>query len=194
MLFTCIPHWSYLIPALRTVLCFYGLILVWMDLALVSDLIYHISRFIRLLLKKKGWPQWRWINRFTSLPKAPILYYTFILSNQKISSLVQGSLEVTILSIFYYECVESEVLVTQSCLTLCDPWTWACQTPLVCGIFQARILEWVAIPFSRGYSQPRDWTWVSCIAGRLFIVWVTRKAQVCRKGLNLCIVYLILFK
>ena len=41
------------------------------------------------------------------------------------------------------------------------------------GIFQERILKWVAIPFSRGSSQPRDWTWVSCIAGRFFTIWVT---------------------
>ena len=117
MLFTRIPHWSYLIPALRTVLCFYGLILVWMDLALVSDLIYHISRFLRLLLKKKGWPQWLWINRFTSLLKTPILYYTFILSKQKISSLVHGSLEVTILSIFYYEYVCGKWSVSHSVMS-----------------------------------------------------------------------------
>ena len=44
------------------------------------------------------------------------------------------------------------------------------------GILQARILEWVAIPFSRGSSQPRDQTWVSCIAGRFFTNWATRKA------------------
>ena len=36
------------------------------------------------------------------------------------------------------------------------------------GILQARILEWVAMPFSRGSSQPRDGTWISCIAGRFF--------------------------
>ena len=40
------------------------------------------------------------------------------------------------------------------------------------GIFQARILKWVAILFSRGSSQPRDWTWVSCMAGRFFTIWV----------------------
>ena len=40
---------------------------------------------------------------------------------------------------------------------------------------QARILEWVAIPFSRRSIQLRDWTWVSCIAGRLFTIWVTRE-------------------
>ena len=45
------------------------------------------------------------------------------------------------------------------------------------GILQARILEWVAIPFSRGSSQPRDWTWVSHITGRFFTVWATREAQ-----------------
>ena len=39
------------------------------------------------------------------------------------------------------------------------------------GILQARILGWVAIPFSRGPSQPRDWTQVSCTAGRFFTVW-----------------------
>ena len=44
------------------------------------------------------------------------------------------------------------------------------------GILQARILDWVAIPFSRGSSQPKDQTWVSCIAGGLFSVWVTREA------------------
>ena len=45
------------------------------------------------------------------------------------------------------------------------------------GILQARILEWVAIPFSRGSSQPRDSTWVSCISGRFFTVWATREAH-----------------
>ena len=52
------------------------------------------------------------------------------------------------------------VKVTQWCLTLCDPMDYT-----VHGILQARILEWVAIPFSRGFSQPRDCTQVSCIAG-----------------------------
>ena len=44
------------------------------------------------------------------------------------------------------------------------------------GILQARILEWVAIPFSRGFSQPRDRTWVSCIEGGLLTIWATREA------------------
>ena len=45
------------------------------------------------------------------------------------------------------------------------------------GIFQARVLEWVAIFFSKGSSQPRDRTWVSQIAGRCFTIWATREAQ-----------------
>ena len=51
-------------------------------------------------------------------------------------------------------CVESEV--AQSCPTLCDPMCCSLPGSSVCGIFQARVLEWVAISFSRGSSQPRD--------------------------------------
>ena len=46
----------------------------------------------------------------------------------------------------------------------------------VYGILQARILEWVAIPFSRGSSQPGDRTQISCIAGRFFTILATREA------------------
>ena len=66
------------------------------------------------------------------------------------------------------------VLVTQLCLTLCDPLSLPGSS--VHGILQARILEWVAVLFFRGSSQPRDWTWVSCIARRLFTIWVIREA------------------
>ena len=65
------------------------------------------------------------------------------------------------------------VLVTQSCLTLCNPMSPPGSS--VHGIFQARILEWVAISFFRGSSQPRDWTQVSRIAGRFFTIWATRE-------------------
>ena len=47
----------------------------------------------------------------------------------------------------------------------------------VYGILQARILEWVAIPFSRGYAWPRNWTRVSCIAGGFFTNLATREAS-----------------
>ena len=61
----------------------------------------------------------------------------------------------------------------QSCLTFCD--TMNCSPPGACvrGILQARILEWVAIPFSRRSFQLRDRIWISCIAGQFFTIWVT---------------------
>ena len=49
------------------------------------------------------------------------------------------------------------------------------------GILQASLLEWEAIPFPRESSLPRDWNWVSCIAGRLFTVWGTREAKLWHK-------------
>ena len=55
-------------------------------------------------------------------------------------------------------------------------WTVARSGSSVHRTLQARILEWVAISFSRGSSQPRDRTWVSCIAGRCFILWITGEA------------------
>ena len=58
----------------------------------------------------------------------------------------------------------------QDLSTLCDPKDNSPPRPSVHGIFQARILEWVAIAFSRGSSQPRDQTQVSCIAGRFLTI------------------------
>ena len=52
------------------------------------------------------------------------------------------------------------------------------------GILQARILEWVAISFSRGSAWPRDWTQVSCIAVRFFTIWATREAHKAKKDLK----------
>ena len=68
-----------------------------------------------------------------------------------------------------------KVKVAQSCLTLCDPMDYT-----VHGILQARILEWIDFPFSRGSFQPRDWTHVSHIAGRFFTSWATREASMGR--------------
>jgi len=59
-------------------------------------------------------------------------------------------------------------IVAQSCLTLCDPMDCSLPGSSFHGILQARVLEWVAISFSRGSSQPRDGTQVSRIPGRHF--------------------------
>ena len=61
--------------------------------------------------------------------------------------------------------------------SLQPPWTAAHQVPLSVGILQASILEWVAIPSSRGSSQPRDWAKASCITGGFFTAWAIRRAQ-----------------
>jgi len=71
---------------------------------------------------------------------------------------------------------ESESEVTHSSLTLWDPVDCGLPGSSVHGIFRARILEWVAISFSRGSSRPRDWTRDSCIVGRPFTFWASSKA------------------
>ena len=70
---------------------------------------------------------------------------------------------------------ESEV--AWPCPTLCDSMDCSPPGSSIHGIFQARVLEWIAISFSRGSSWPRDQTQVSCIAGRHFTIWATREAQ-----------------
>ena len=70
---------------------------------------------------------------------------------------------------FWPQVVTAHLL--QSCLTLCDPMDCSPPGSFVHGILQARILEWVAMPFSRGSSPPKDGTQVSCvfcITGRFF--------------------------
>ena len=70
------------------------------------------------------------------------------------------------------------MLVTQLCPTVCDPMDYSLPGSSVYGILQARILEWIAILFSRGSSRPRDWTQVSFIASRFFTIRVTREAPI----------------
>ena len=67
--------------------------------------------------------------------------------------------------------------VIQSCPTLCNPMDCSPPGSSLHGILQARVLEWIAISFSRGSSWPRDQTQVSCIAGRRFTLWATRESQ-----------------
>ena len=66
-------------------------------------------------------------------------------------------------------------LVAQSCLTVCNPMDCSPPGSSVHGILQTRILEWVAIPFSRGCSWLRSRTLFSCIVGRFFTIWALGK-------------------
>ena len=72
--------------------------------------------------------------------------------------------------------VGSESEVAQSCPTLCNPMDCSLSASAVHQIFQARVLEWIVISFSRGSSWPRNRTQVSRIAGRRFTAWATGEA------------------
>ena len=76
-------------------------------------------------------------------------------------------------------CILVYTYLSQSCLTLCHPTDCSLPGSSVHGIFQARILEWVAISFSRRSSQPRDWTQVFHTVGRRFTIWATGEVNSC---------------
>ena len=80
--------------------------------------------------------------------------------------------------LYSHESEKVNVLVTQSCLTLCDPTNCNPSGSSVRGLFQTGIREWEAIPFSRGSFQLRAWTQVSCIAGRFFTVWAMKRDRI----------------
>ena len=71
----------------------------------------------------------------------------------------------------FFVCVLNHSVLSDSC----DPMDCSLPSTSVHGILQVGILEWVAMPSFRGSSWSMDWTWVSCIAGRFFTVWATRK-------------------
>ena len=79
-------------------------------------------------------------------------------------------------------------LVVKSCPTLCNPMDYNLPGSSVHGILQARVLEWVAISFSRGSSHPRNQTKISCIAGRFF----TAETNVMKKQIIIKITYNLL--
>ena len=66
--------------------------------------------------------------------------------------------------------VNTKVLVAQSCPTLCDPMDCSRPDSSVQGLLQAKILQWVAIPFSRGSSRPGNQSRVSCIISGFFTI------------------------
>ena len=75
------------------------------------------------------------------------------------------------------ETIESESYITQSCPTLCNPMDCSLPGSSIYGIFQAKVLQWVAISFSRGSSQLRNRTRVSLIVGRRFTILATKEIE-----------------
>ena len=100
--------------------------------------------------------------RFTYLDIPFFLFFFFFFSRKKPDFIPGG-----------HCCCHS---VTWLCPTLCDPMDFSLPGSSVHRILQARILEWVDIPFSKGFSWPRDWTWVFLIAGKFFTIWATRES------------------
>ena len=86
------------------------------------------------------------------------------------------------------------MLVAQSCLTLCSSIDSSSPGSSVYGILHERILEWVAIPFSKGSSLSRDQTQVFHIAGRFFTIWATREVLYVNKRTYNTFVHITLAK
>ena len=107
-------------------------------------------------------------NFFTSIPT---LVFLFGLENLHMYDIIVDAVDFTTEKQYQRLTAITRicVLVIPSCLTLCDPVDYSPPGSPVHGILQPRILEWVAISFSRGSSQPRDQTPVSHIADRFFL-------------------------
>ena len=108
---------------------------------------------VKTLPRDVIWSMWTWFSLCTN--QTPLLNNMVMASGFSI----WAASEVCV-SLYVLYCLDC--LVAQSCLTLCDPMDCSPPGSSVCGISQARILEWVAISFSRGSSWPRDQTRVSC--------------------------------
>ena len=134
----------------------------WLHLLLLPSIFPSIKDFSNESVLSIWWPKY-WSFSFSISPSNEYLGLIFLKINWFDLLAVQGTLR------------SSYLEVAQSCPTLCDPMDCSLPGSSVHGIFQARVLEWVAISFSRGSSQPRDQTWVFHIVGRCFTVWITRE-------------------
>ena len=121
-----------------------------------------------------------------SIKKITLCCFSFLafspLSSVKLIYVVMWNSCAFIFLLFYFMNM-CQVFVTQSCWTLCNPMNCSLPGFSVHGILQARILQWVAISSSRGSSQSRDWTWLSCISGGFFTIWATREIWIHQKSL-----------
>ena len=126
---------------------------------------------VQSLNRRVSWPEW---NQDSLVVLGQEAFVMFIFSFLLLSIFLFFSLGTFEKSVYQWSGEKKvKVKVAQSCLTLCEPLGYT-----VHGILQARILEWVTFPFSRGSSQPRDRTQVSLIAGGFFTSWATREALI----------------
>ena len=110
------------------------------------------------------------------LLKVEFISFTYLTSPEIVLEIVSDIWLYLNTLCFNNMCSAALWLVAQSCLTLCDTMVYSLPGSSVHEILQARILEWVAMPSSRGSSQPRDRIQVSLIARMFFTIWATREA------------------
>ena len=130
--------------------------------------VLHLTRQVRRATREtEQQTEWTWVPRMTSWNKAACLPWTFHLH-----SIMWDTDKCVLLSHCYIGSpMPCCAMSFQSCSTLCDPMDYSPPVSCVHGILQARILQWVALPSSRGSSWPRDQTRVSsssCIVGGFF--------------------------
>ena len=139
---------------------------------------FHKWLFVKVLRKKKK-------PLFQHIWNPSKSYLSFGFSPQRLKRgwlyNLEKLREANFLKEIMRNCAFRKKIKLLSCVWLfATPWTVASNSS-VHVIFQARVLEWVAISFSRGSSQPRDQTWVSRIVGRCFTIWATREDKLGRK-------------
>ena len=122
----------------------------------------------------KAFELWCWI-RLLRVPWTARRSNQSILKEINPKYLLEGQMLKLKLQYFGHRIWRAHWQVVPSCPNLCDPMDCSLPGSSVHGIFQARVLEWVAISFSRGSSWPRDRTRISHIVGRCFTVWVMRE-------------------
>ena len=123
-----------------------------------------------------------WTGLFSGILPLPVSYkLLFHTSSVNVNELAIQRADITSQILCLSPHFKSESEVAQSCPTLCDPIDCSLPGSSVHGIFQAIVLEWIAISFSRGSSQPRARTRVSWIVDRRFTVWATREVNLTSK-------------
>ena len=133
-----------------------------------------------------GWTQYVHWSLVLSLQadhrNAPDATATYILGCRSKASFLKSITQMCPKDVLFYACIKE--LSSSSLVCVSHSVVFDSLRPLelsmgfsVYGILQARILKWIAIPFSRGTSQPRNWNLVSCMAGRFFTVWATGKSS-----------------
>ena len=148
--------------------------MIYLPWSLLSEqLIKHVQRH-ELVIQKKMIAHYS-VSTLVGLKKMGI--FDHILKVEK-QTLPDTLMERHVFNIDEKQCliIIFKVKVSQSCPTLCDPMNCNLPGSSVHWILQARILEWVAVSFSRESSQPRDQTQVSRIAGGFFSIWTAQEA------------------